>query len=312
MPLFLSFLKRLGALNTSIIAVLLFIAVLLYLTTYSLAIDVLLFGLFALSYSILHGHMGQASFGHAMFFGLGGYFTGLLLYYFPLPLWLSWIYYFIGVAGATLVGFVIGMIVLQKRGVYFALTNFAFLNMFYFTMLQLKDITKGDDGIPNLPVLFDLAGMPFFHVCFVIVAASIFLMKRIFMDSSFGLVVHAVRETEERTEFAGYNTYWHMVKAYTLSSMFAGIAGGLYVMHLHHVGLTMLHMMITAEGIIVTVLGGVQVFIGPLAGAVIFYVLKDFVMTYTGHWMLVLGVLVMGLILFLKEGVLGRIKALIF
>ena len=304
--------KRLGALNISIIAVLLFIFVLPHLTTYSLAIDVLLLGLFALSYNILHGHMGQASFGHAMFFGLGGYFTALLLYYFPLPEWLSWIYYFIGVTGATLVGFVVGIIVLRKRGVYFALTNFAFLMMFYFALLQLKDITKGDDGIPDIPVPFDLAGMPFFYVCFVIVAASIFLMKRIFMDSSFGLVLHAVRETEERVEFEGYNTYRHMLKAYTLSAMFAAIAGGLYVMHLHYVGLTMLNMMITAEGIIVTVLGGVQVFIGPLAGAAIFYVLKDFVTTYTGHWMLVLGILVMALILFLKEGVLGRSKPLLF
>ncbi len=305
-------LKSIGPTNVSIIAVLMLIAVLPLLTTYSLGMDVLIFGLFAMSYNIIHGHMGQVSFGHSMFFGLGAYFTALLLFWLPLPLNISWIYFFLGVGCAVIVAILVGAVVLQRRGIYFTLTNVAFQQLFYFLILQLKGITKGDEGISNIPVPFDLVRLPLFYVSLSISVVAFFLMKRIFIDSSFGLVLHAVRDSEERTQFAGYNTFLHMLKAYVMSAMFAAMAGALYVMHLHYVGLTMMRFELNAEVVIMAVFGGARSFIGPLVGATVFYVMKDFITSYVGHWQLILGILVMTIIMFLRDGLLGRIKSLEF
>ncbi|MBE3145184.1 MAG: branched-chain amino acid ABC transporter permease [Planctomycetes bacterium] len=312
MDVFRKALKRVGLVNVSIIAILLLIAALPLFTTYSLGMDVLIFGLFAMSYNIIHGHMGQVSFGHCMFFGLGAYFTALLLYWLRLPSQISWIYLPLGVTGATLVAILVGTVVLQRRGIYFTLTNVAFQQLFYFLVLQLKGITKGDEGISNIPVPFDLMRLPLFYVSLGIVVGAVFLMKRIFIDSSFGLVLHAVRDSEERTQFVGYNTFRHMLKAYVMSAMFAALAGGLYVMHLHYVGLTMMRFELNAEVVIMTVLGGARSFIGPLIGAAVFYVMKDFITSNVGHWQLILGILVMAIIMFLRDGLVGRIKALKF
>jgi len=296
--------------NFSIIGVLILLAVLPFFAPYGLAVEIVIFGLFALSYNILHGHMGQVSFGHAMFFGLGAYFSGLLSIFFPLPWWASWVWLVVGVAATGAVAMVVGTLVLKKRGAYFALTNLAFLQIFYFLILQIKGITGGDDGRWGVPIVFDLKGIPFYYFIFGVVAVCILIMRRIFTDSPFSLILHAIRENEDRVDFSGYDIFRYMLKAYTLSGIFAAIAGGLLAMHLSYMGLSMLHWSLAGEVIIMSMLGGVATFIGPMIGAIIFITVKDLIAANTGHWMLIMGLIVMAIILLMRDGILGKIKAL--
>ncbi len=235
----------------SIIAAIVFIAILPMFAPYGLSINILLFGLFALSYNIIHGHMGQVSFGHATFFGVAAYITALGLQYDTLVFCMNWIWVVAGIVGSGLLALGIGALVLKKRGAYFALTNLAFLQAIYFLMFQFKDVTGGSDGVGGFQVPFGLTGIPFYFVCFGAVVVCILLMNRIFNSAPFGLVLHAMREQEERTLFLGYNVFGHMLKAYTLSGIFAGVSGSLFVLYLGHVGVDTLSWLFAGEVIIV-------------------------------------------------------------
>src|SRR5208337_3882690 len=106
-----------------------------------------------------------------------------------------------------------------------------------------------------------------YYFSFFVVAICIFVMKRIFNDSSFGLVLHSIRENEERAQFSGYNSYRLMARAYALSGFFAAIAGALYILNLDYVGTSMIHWFLSGEAIFMVMLGGVNVFMGPILGA---------------------------------------------
>ena len=302
-----------------VFAAIAFLGVLPLITNYPLARDILIFSLYAMSYAIIQGHMGQVSFGHSTFFGLGAYWTGMLLFWVPLSPGARWLWVVVGIALTTGIAYVLGYITLKKRGAYFALTNLAFLQVFYFIIYQLRDVTGGFDGkwaIP-LPTIgsYELTNLSIYYISFGVVAVCILLMKLMFNDSSFGLVLHGIRENENRVVFLGYNSQKYMVNTYTISGMFAGIAGSLYVLHLDYVGLTFIHWFLAMEGILMSMLGGMHVFVGPIVGATLYYFLKDTVGStdiMAENWPLVVGIFAMGLILFLKEGILGAFKKLRF
>lgn len=302
--------------NKSIAVAVILLAVLPLFVPHSIAINILIFGLFTLSYSIIHGHMGQISFGHATFFGLGAYFTGLLLYHVDIPSSLAWIWLIVGVAATGVVALGMGAIILRTRGAYFALTNLAFLQMFYYIVLQMKDFTGGDDGIWGIPIptfgAIPLTPTSLYYLSFIIFLGCLFLIKRMFLDSPNALVLHAIRQDETRTQSLGYNVYAQMLKAYTISGIFAGVAGAMYILEMRYIGITYFHWTLTGEVIIMAMLGGVNTFIGPLLGAAVLILLKDVVSMYTVHWMVIIGVLIMIVVLRMREGILGAFKSLRF
>lgn len=305
-----------GSVNKSIIVTVILLGVLPLFISHSIAINILIFGLLALGYNIVHGHTGQVSFGLAAFFGLGAYFMGLPIHHLGIPLSLAWIWLIVSVAATGIVAYGMGAVVLRRRGAYFALTNLAFLQMFYYLILQLKDITGGDDGIWGIPTptfgATPLTPMSLYYLSFVLFLLCLFLMKRMFLDSPNALVLHAIRQDEARSQSLGYNVYGQMLKAYTLSGVFSAVAGALYFLEMHYIGLTYLHWSLNGEVIAMVMLGGSGTFIGPLLGAAILIVLKDVVSMYTIHWMIIVGVLIMIVILGMREGILGMFKSLRF
>jgi len=304
--------------NKSIIVavVLLGVLPLIPYVPHAIAIDVLIFGLLALGYNIVQGHMGQVSFGLAAFFGLGAYFAGLFAYHVDIPSSAAWIWLILSVAATGVVAFGMGAVVLRRRGAYFALTNLAFLQMFYYIILQLKDITGGDDGIWGISTptfgAIQLTPMSLYYLCFVVFVVCLLLMKRMILDSPSALVLHAIRQDEARAQSLGYNVYGQMLKAYTLSGVFSGVAGAMYFLEMQYIGLSYLHWSLNGEVIAMVMLGGSGTFIGPLLGAAILIVLKDVVSMYTIHWMIIVGVLIMVVILRMREGILGAFKSLRF
>lgn len=277
------------------------------------ATDILIFGLYAMGFNVALGFAGILSFGHALFFGLGAYGAGMALRYFHTSVWtaLGW-----GLLAASVGAFVIGALCVKKRGVYFALLIAAFAQMFYFLALSpLKHITGGEDGLKGIPLLklnFPLhvnLQNPFNLYFFVLILLiiCILLMHR-FLNSPFGSLLQGLKENEQRLKACGYDTVAVKLWAFTVSGLFSGVAGALYTVSLGYVPLDSFFWLNSGWPLVMTLLGGMHTFFGPLLGAGIFIFFQDTVSVYTARWEVYVGTLVVVLILAFPEGIIGTIR----
>jgi branched-chain amino acid transport system permease protein len=287
--------------------------------SFSTATDMLIFGLFAMGFNLLLGQTGILSFGHATFFGLGAYGTAMFLVEpqgIPrVPITLGWFGLVTGIALATIVALIIGILSLRRTGTYFALITVAFNMMMYFIFIQNPyNLTGGGDGLVGIatPQLFGLENwrtpLTWYYFVMIIIIISVAIL-RILQTSPFGKVLKAISENEERVKLLGYNTDKYKLISFTLSGLFSGLAGALFAFHLNYVGLDTLYWMLSGEVLIITLLGGFRTFFGPLIGAVAYILLKDGISAYTEDWMIVMGLMVMAVILaFRGSGILEMIE----
>jgi branched-chain amino acid transport system permease protein len=294
-----------------------FFAVFPFLMPYkALATQVLIFGLFALGFNILYGYTGLLSFGHAAYYGLGAYGTGIALARLQVDsLWLG---LGAGLLVAAAGGAIIGYLCLRRRGIYFAMLTLAFAQLLYFVGFHLADVTGGDDGlrgIPTLPVRIPGVGaialdssLAFYYFAFVIVAVAMFALKRI-LESPFGAVLQAIRENGERAQACGYNVNRIRWLSFVFSASFAGLAGGLDAMRLSVVPIESLYWTTSGQAVIMTLLGGAGTFFGPFVGAGTYLVLEDRLSVVTESWPLVVGAIFMAFVLFLPQGIWGTLLA---
>jgi len=293
-----------------------FFAVFPFLMPYkSLASQVLIFGLFALGFNLLYGYTGLLSFGHAAYYGLGAYGTGIALA--KLKLDSLWLGLFAGPLLAVLGGIAIGFFCLRRRGIYFAMLTLAFAQLLYFVAFHLSDVTGGDDGlrgIPQLPLdLFgwkiDLEGsLAFYYFAFVVVWLAVAGLKRI-LDSPFGTVLQAIRENGDRAAACGYDVRRVKHLSFVFSALFSGLAGGLDAMRLAVVPVESLYWVTSGQVVIMTLLGGPRTFFGPFVGAGAYLVLGDRLAVFTERWPLVIGLIFMTFVLFLPKGIWGTLIA---
>ena len=283
-----------------------------------LSMDILIFAISAMGINFIFGHMGVISFGHAMFFGISAYTTGLILINFYEGLSTL----FFGIIVATVFAVLIGYICLKKFGPgsdpsYLALTTLAFSQLFYFLVwTPFADITGGSDGllaVPTPPVkipwLFSLSlDSPYSLYFFIMVVFLIcgYLIIRI-INSPFGRVIHGIRENELRVSFLGYNTFKFKLICFTLSGFFGGVAGALYPIRMNYVGLDSFHWMLSGELLIMCLIGGMRTIWGPLVGSIIFLLCKDLISTYTQEWMGFIAAIVICSVLFLPNGIWDKI-----
>ena len=279
----------------------------------STATDILIFGLYAMGFNVALGFAGVLSFGHTAFFGLGAYGAGMALRYFDTSVWiaLGW-----GLVAASLGALIIGALCVKKRGVYFALLIAAFAQMFYFLALSpLKHITGGEDGLKGIRVLeLDFPfkvnlGDPYnlFFFVLVIMMICILIMHRI-QNSPFGSLLQGLKENEQRLKACGYDSTSIKIWAFTISGLFSGMAGALYTVNLSYVPLDSFFWLNSGRPLVMTLLGGMHTFFGPLLGAGIFIFFEDTVSVYTSRWEVFVGAMVVVLILTFPEGILGTIK----
>jgi len=278
----------------------------------SLGTEVLIWVIFALSYNIVLGYTGLPSFGHGGFFGIGAY--GLALAYLHLVKGV-WIPLLIGSLAGGLAAALVGLFVAKKRGIYFALLTVAFSQMFFFVAFRWDEVTGGESGLGGIdrlsigiPKLFsiDLSNrMNFYYFVFIFFIICTLLIWRI-VHSPFGKVLQAIRENEVRAKYAGYNTARYKWAAFTISGIFAGIAGALYTLLINSAFAFVLDWTQSGNVAMMTILGGGLVnFFGPIVGSAIFIGLRDILSAYWEHWMLVYGLAFVLVILFMPTGILG-------
>ena len=293
-----------------------FFAVFPFLMPYkALASQVLIFGLFALGFNLLYGYTGLLSFGHAAYYGLGAYGTGIALAKLKLGSLL------LGLAAgpllAVLGGIAIGFFCLRRRGIYFAMLTLAFAQLLYFIAFHLADVTGGDDGLRGIPQLpLNLFGwklsiespLEFYYFAFALVFLAVASLKRI-LDSPFGTVLQAIRENGDRASACGYDVNRVKHLSFVFSAFFAGLAGALDALRLAVVPVESLYWATSGQVVIMTLLGGAGTFFGPFVGAGTYLVLGDRLAIFTERWPLVIGLIFMTFVLFLPKGIWGTIVA---
>ncbi|MEO8525843.1 MAG: branched-chain amino acid ABC transporter permease [Caldimonas sp.] len=276
-----------------------------------LALEVMIWMLFALGYNLMLGTTGLPSFGHGAFFGSGAYAFGLLQQRVFADLWFD---LFGAVLIAALLGAVVAACVSHKRGIYFALLTIAFGQVFWFVSVKWHVVTGGEDGLQNIarPVLpLGFADVPLksnqalFYFCLVVFAVSLLILWRL-VNSPLGRVLAAIRQNEVRAAFVGYNVWLYKWLAFTIASAFAGLAGALFalaqqsaypnVMSLHSSGFVVMMVLIG---------GGLVSFWGPAIGAVFFILARDVLGAATETWLLWYGLLFMAMVLWKPEGIAG-------
>ena len=278
----------------------------------AIAVNILIYGLFALGFNMLFGTLGLLSFGHAALFGGGAYACGLVM----LKLGLPW---YVGILGSVLAGMLIaatiGAFAIRTRGIYFAMVTLALAQCLYFLADQATDLTGGENGLRGVDLkTIQLPGLTLnfvdpltrYYVVAFFVAVALFVLSRI-LASPFGAVLEAVRENEARARACGYHVRMVRYLAFILSGGFCGLAGALQALHLSIVPLETLAISNSGLVVMMSLLGGMGTFFGPFVGAGIFLLLENLVSLWTVHWQIFVGAAFVACVLFFPRGIWGTI-----
>lgn len=267
-----------------------------------------IFALYAMAWNLTLGATGLFSFGHGGLFGAGAYILAITTIRGDLPL----PYALIAAPILTaVIALFMGWICNRLTGIYFAILTLAFGQLIWATIWKMRGITGGDDGLVGLqvPSLIATPINQYFFVL-VLVAIAIVLMK-IMLDSPFGFSLKAIRENQRRAVSIGINVKRYQLTAFTVSGFFTGLAGALFTILNRGAFIDYASVGRAFDPIFATILGGGQVFLGPLFGAGVWLALDKFISPYTEYWQLFSGLILISLVLFLPEGIVGRVQLLL-
>ncbi len=271
---------------------------------------VLCFALFACAFNLLLGYAGLLSFGHATFFGGAAYFTAHAVKEWGLPPELGIL---LGVAGASLLGLVMGFVAIRRQGIYFAMITLALSYMFYFFCLQAA-FTHGEDGIQSVPRGYLLGVLDLnnsFNMYYFVLA--IFLIGVLiiwrFINSPFGMILKSIRENEQRAISLGYSVAHYKLGAFVMSAALAGLAGAVKALVFQFATLTDVAWQMSGEVILMTLLGGIGTLIGPIFGAGFVATLENYLATSEFPVTIITGIVFMVCVLLFRRGVIGEFYA---
>ncbi len=267
-----------------------------------LMIELLIFGLFAFSLNFIMGWGGMVSFGHAAYFGLGAYGAALLVHHFAWPMEAAILVAPL-VAGAG--ALVFGALCVRLSGVYLAMLTLAFAQIVYAIAFQWVELTGGDNGLIGIwPSRWAAPRAVYYYVTLAFTLSAIGLLWR-FLYAPFGYSSRAVRDSEIRADAIGIDPRYQRWLAFTISGVAAGLGGGLYVFSKGNIDPEVLAIPTSVDALTMVLLGGVETVTGPLAGAALLTLLKDYVMPLTLYWKMVMGALILGMVLAFPKGLVG-------
>jgi len=271
-----------------------------------IAVEVLAFALYAVSFNILLGYGGMLSFGHAAFFGVGGYAAAILVKQAGLPGGVAFMLVpLVAMTVSAAFALLIGYFSVQRTGIYFAMLTFAFQMLLYTVALKATGITGGDDGMTGLKPPGPLA-KPFYYYYYALalIAPALYVLHRL-VNSPFGFTLRALRANPRRVQYVGVNVRAHQLATFVVSGAFAGLAGALFALSTGNVFPGWLNWTASATPIVMAVLGGVNTFLGPAVGAAVYVVLEVLISGRTEYWPLAMGVIIVALVLLMPEGLSG-------
>jgi branched-chain amino acid transport system permease protein len=270
--------------------------------------EILILALFATAFNLLFGYTGLLSFGQAAYFGVGAYATALCLKgvvpSLPLAILAA------ALASAALAA-IIGYLCVRRDEIYFAMVTLAFGQLVFAVLWRWRGVTGGSDGIGGIPrtelgvgpLSIDLARTEaYYYFTLAVVALCLYLIFRL-TRSPLGLTLRAIRDNPRRVDYLGIPMRRYRLISFVCAGFFTGVAGALFAPYQGTVAPTLADWIVSAEPVMMTLLGGPGVFLGPALGAALFLILKETIQVYTDYWPLVLGSAVILLVLFLPKGV---------
>ena len=271
----------------------------------------LCFAIFACAFNLLLGFTGLLSFGHAAYLGAAAYATGWLVKEAHLTPELGVL---AGTVIAGLCGLVIGLIAIRRQGIYFAMVTLAMAQMIYFVFLQAP-FTGGEDGLQGVPrgkllglIPLDNDKVMYYVVLAVFLAVFLFIIR--IVRSPYGQVLKAIRENEPRAVSLGYDVDRYKLLAFVLSTMLAGLAGSMKVVAVGFATLTDAHWSLSGEVVLMTLLGGMGTFAGPVIGAFTIIGLQNFLADQVGSWInVIIGVIFVVCVVAFRKGFVGELIA---
>ncbi len=317
-------LDRKGLVQMALLAGLLLVPIALHLLGHvyyvNLASKITLIAMAAVGLNLAIGYGGMVSFGHAAYFGLGGYVAGISAYHaFDATAFMNWpisipgsdnmlVIWLAAIVLCGLLALVIGAISLRTTGVYFIMITLAFAQMVYYFANSWPSY-GGEDGLPiylrnGLPGLDTNDALTFFLISFAGLVLAMAITSRM-MKSRFGAALTMARLNDTRLATAGISPYPIRLVAFVISAMITGLAGALYADLNGFVSPSMLSWHFSGELMVIVILGGVGRLYGPLAGAVLFVMMETLLGGLTEYWQFFLGLLLLGVVLFAKHGVMG-------
>jgi branched-chain amino acid transport system permease protein len=276
------------------------------------AMNVLVMALFASAFNLLLGYSGLLSFGHAAFLGSAAYVTGWVAKSWGLGVISSMA---AGVAVATVLGVLFGLLALRRSGIYFAMITLGLAQVVYFLIVQMP-WTGGEDGLQGIPRgrlfgLIDLGdSFAMYYFTYAVFLGAFWLIQRT-IDSPFGHVLRAIRENEPRAISLGYDVQRYKLLAFVISAALAGLAGSLKAVALQFATLGDVAWQRSGEVVLMTLLGGMGTVLGPSVGALLVVTMEHYLASL-GSWVTVItgGVFVVMVMAF-RKGVVGEIRALL-
>ncbi len=276
-----------------------------------------IFAVYSVSFNLLLGFTGLFSFGHAMFFGVGGYGTALALKHISgLPLLAA---VFIGMLAAAVFALLLCPIVIRVSGAAFAMLHLAFGQLMFVMALKLRTITGGEDGIGGFPIpplripgLFSIdmkSPENFYYFALIILGVSLALMW-FFIETPFGQVIVGIRDNVKRIEYLGYKVPHSKAVVYTVSGAFAGVAGSIFAVFQNLISASALGILTSFAPIVNTLVGGVGSFLGPVWGTAIMEILLEITTRYTERVELIQGLILILIIIFFPRGFIGLLQIL--
>lgn len=282
-------------------------------------IEVFILAILAMSYNLIFGFTGVISFGHALFFGVGGYTLGMMLEYTDLSPEIALLLgAVLAIIFAVILGVGIGFVSLRLRGVYFTMFTLAVAEMF-FIFFGRWAVTNAEDGfsIGGLPEFLDptRSRLTFYYVVLALFVLTFLFLRRLIVSPT-GSVLLAIRENEPRAQTIGYNTLTYKLLAITLAGVFAALAGMLQVVFNKKVGPELLNVNFTIEPLLMTIIGGAGTLTGPVVGAAGLHLsdrlLRDREIMLGGltidigaSWTLILGLLFILVVIVFPQGIVG-------
>jgi branched-chain amino acid transport system permease protein len=273
----------------------------------TLAIEILIAGVFVSGVNLLVGYTGLVPLGNAMFVGLGAYGYGILTKLLEVPVWAA---FPLAVVGVALLAVVVGFICTRTRDIEFLLITLAFCQMFYGLAVKSK-ATGGTDGMtglarPDLSWLGVSADdtVVFYAYVAVVAAAMLVLLWRI-VRSPFGSVLVGIRENERRVQGMGYGVTYYKVGAFVIAAVFAAVSGILSAQYTYFVNPEMMTWQVGGEAVLMVIIGGRRYLLGGVVGAAIFILAKQGLSMVTENYLIFFGLFFMLVVVFLKDGVLG-------
>lgn len=246
-----------------------------------LALDILLWGLFAVGLDLLLGFTGLLSFGHAMFWGTAAYTSGWVSRELGAPFPLAALS---GVLMASALALPIGFLSVRRTGIYFSMVTLAFAQMVFYIVNEWRPVTGGENGLQQIPrTLLGLSlanPTTFYYMALPLILLGFLAAYRI-IHSPFGRVLIAIRDNEARAQALGYPTSRYKLLAFVLSASLAGLGGSLYSLGHGFAALELVHWTTSGSAVLMTILGGIGTLWGPVVGAAVVLLLRDFLSTST-------------------------------